>query len=75
MRHRNIDPDVSSHRGRVASLSKTALPDDPRIVEAKADLTEAKIKDFVRRTVAAAPPLSVERRTRIVAMILTGGSE
>lgn len=37
--------------------------------ETARDLAAAKLEDYVRRTIASAPPLTVEQRTRIAALI------
>lgn len=43
---------------------------DPHEIEnARRNLAESKIQAFIERTLAAAPPLTVEQRTRLAALL------
>lgn len=65
---------ILHHRGRVAALSRSRPDDDPELVEAKRNLLALSLEKAVREAVAKAPPLTVEQRDRIAA-ILRGGSQ
>lgn len=56
---------IYHHRGRVAALSRSRASDDPEFIAAKTDLVAANIADYLIRTLAAAPPLTDEQRTRL----------
>ena len=62
-----------SARGRVASLSRSRSSDDPDYLNAKRDLASEKIAAYIERTVAEAPPLTTEQRSRLAAL-LTGAT-
>ena len=64
---------IYRHRGRVAALSRSRGADDPDLIAARRDLRVERLADHIRRTVDAAPPLTVEQRDRL-AMLLRGGS-
>lgn len=59
-------------RARVASLSRSRPPDDPDLERARRDLRAARLEDYIKRTVAVAPPLTSEQRDRL-ALLLRGG--
>lgn len=63
----------TSERARVASLSRSRRTDDPDLVRARRDLRAARLEDYIRRTVDAAPPLTGEQRDRL-ALLLHGSS-
>ena len=44
-----------------------------RIDDARRNLAVAKLEDYIKRTVDAAPPLTVEQRDRL-ALLLTSGA-
>jgi len=58
-------------RARVASLSRSRTPDDPDLIAARRNLRAARLEDYIRRTVEAAPPLTAEQRDRL-AILLRG---
>ena len=62
----------TTHRARVAGLSRDRLPDDPDLLAAKADLKAARLEDYIARVVASAPPLDPATRDRL-ALLLRGG--
>lgn len=61
----------TAERARVASLSRSRTDDDPDLERARRDLRAARLEEYIRRTVDAAPPLSVEQKDRLAAL-LTG---
>ena len=64
-------PTWTTHRARVAGLSRDRLPDDPDLLAAKADLKAARLEDYIKRVVDAAPPLDHATRDRL-ALLLRG---
>lgn len=64
--------DYYHHRARVAALSRDRSADDPERINAQRDFTTAKLADYIKRTVDAAPPLTPEQRDRL-AGLLRGG--
>lgn len=56
---------LSSHHGRVAALSRSRRPDDPSLVDAQRSLRAAKLADYIKRTIDAAPPLTIEQRDEL----------
>ena len=71
---RNISPELATARARVAALSPKRPDDDPVLIEARRDLNAARLEDYIRRTVDAAPPLSPTQRSRLAAL-LNGGAD
>jgi hypothetical protein len=61
-------------RGVVAGLSKKRAPDDPELVAARARLAEARVAEFIERTVADMAPLSPDARARLAVILLRGPS-
>jgi hypothetical protein len=47
--------------------------ESPNVVRARQELAEAKIREFVERVVAQAPPLSDEQLTRLASLFRGGG--
>ncbi len=62
-------------RARVAALSRSRQPDDPDLVDAKLDLREQKLAQYIARVVDAAPPLSATQRDRLAALLRGGGTD
>lgn len=60
---------IYHHRGRVAALSRSRASDDPEFIAAKTDLVAANMADYLIRTLAAAPPLTDEQRTRLAELL------
>jgi hypothetical protein len=67
----------TSHRARVASLTRSRRPDDPDLIDARRDLAAERLADHVRRVVDTAPPLTDEQRNRIAALLrdTSGGGQ
>lgn len=59
-------------RARIASLSRSRTTDDPELIEARRNLRAERLADYIRHTVDAAPPLSIDQRDRL-ALLLRGG--
>lgn len=64
-----IDPNVAKARSAVGVASRSKDPNKRRAADA--ELAVAKIEDYVRRTVSAAPPLTAAQRDRL-ALLLRG---
>lgn len=66
-----MHPHVARTRALVAVAHRRGNPEE--IACAQRDLAAAKLEDYIRRTVDAAPPLSESQRDRLVA-VLRGSS-
>ncbi len=62
-----VSPDVARERARVAALSRSRAETDPDFIHAKSELAAAKIRAYVDRVVAEAPPLTEAQREAIIA--------
>ncbi|AGZ51094.1 hypothetical protein B1T45_16515 [Mycobacterium kansasii] len=60
---------IYRHRGRVAALSRSRPADDPDYLAAQRDLAAANVESYITRTLAAAPPLTDEQRTRLAELL------
>lgn len=65
---------VLHERARVASLSRSRATDDPELIEARRNLNAERLAAFIKRNVAAAPPLTAEQRARL-SLLLSGGPD
>ncbi len=63
----------TSERARVASLTRSREASDPDLLDARRNLRAARLDDYIRRTVDAAPELTVEQRANAAALLLSGG--
>jgi len=61
--------DWRSPRARIAALSRSRVPDDPDLVDARRDLRAARLADYITRTVDAAPPLTGEQRDQLAILL------
>lgn len=59
----------TSERARVASLSRSREPTDPDLVDARRNLRAARLEDYIRKVVDAAPPLTAEQRSRLAVLL------
>ena len=59
----------TTERARVASLTRSRTADDPDLLDARRNLRAARLEDYIRRTVDAAPPLTSEQRDRLAALL------
>jgi len=69
---RQIPSEVATLRGRVAALTRSRPPNDPELLAARAELKAASAREYIRRLVDEAPPLTDEHRRRLVAMLHAG---
>jgi hypothetical protein len=58
-------------RGKLNALQRHRAPDDPAIAAAKVDLRVAKLADEIIREAEADPPLTVEQRAKLAALLTT----
>jgi hypothetical protein len=56
-------------RARLASLSRSREPNDPDLLAARRDLAAERLAEHIKRTVDAAPPLTVEQRERLTLLL------
>jgi len=68
-----IDVPWTKHRARVASLSRFHPDDIEGLDDARRNLREAKLADYIKKTVDAAPPLTAAQRDRL-ALLLRGAA-
>lgn len=64
---------IGHEKARVASLTRSRTPDDPDLLDARRNLRAAKLEDYIRRTVDAAPPLTPGQRDQLAALLRGGG--
>lgn len=62
-------------RARVASLTRSRPADDPDLIDARRKLRTERCADYIKRTVAAAPPLTPAQRDRLAALLRGGGHD
>lgn len=62
-----------AERARVASLSRSRTPDDPKLIEARRNLRAERLADHIAKALAGSPPLTDEQRASI-AVLLRGGA-
>ena len=62
-------PQWTHHRARVAALSRDRATNDPALLDARRDLRAARLEEYIARTVAAAPPLTDEQRSRLALLL------
>lgn len=67
MRTSTIAPEVAVARARKAALRRHHPDTDT--TEADRSLAAAKLADYIKRTVAAAPPLSGEQRDQLAVLL------
>ena len=60
---------IAHNRGRVGALSRSRTDDDAEFVAAKQLLAEAKIAQYISKTLAAAPPLTEEQRNALAELL------
>ena len=63
----------TQERARVASLSRSRVPNDPDLVAARRDLRAARAEDYIKQVLAAAPPLTEEQRRHLAAILHSPG--
>ena len=61
--------DVFHHRASLARRTQSYPPDHHKVVDAKRDLAEAKLADYIERVLSASPPFSDEQKTRLAELL------
>jgi hypothetical protein len=56
-------------RGLLGHKARHYPPDHPEVVNAKTALAEAKLHDYIERTLAEAPPLTDRQRTALAELL------
>lgn len=56
-------------RGRLGIESRRHPKDHPQVTDARRALAEAKIADYIERTLAEAPPLTDRQRTALAELL------
>ena len=64
-----------SARAQVASLTAKCEPGDPKLIAARQKLTTLVMRQYVEKTLAAAPELTTEQRESIIALLRDGGGD
>ena len=67
-----VGTELARTRSRVATA--TRLGNAAEVEQAKRDHAAAKLEDYIARVVDAAPPLTVEQRDRLAALLRGGAS-
>ena len=62
-------------RARIAALTRSRTSDDPDLEDARRNLRAARLEDYIRTTVDAAPPLSADQRDRLALLLRGGGND
>ena len=68
----DISPEVSRLRARVGALAIVGAPPE-EIAQARAELAEALLEARIEKLIAAAPPLSPEKKARLAALLDPAG--
>lgn len=61
-------------RGRVAALTRSRLPNDPTLVDARRALATERLAELIEKTLANAPPLTDSQRLRLSELLRAGRS-
>ena len=62
-------PQWTHHRARVAALSRDRAADDPDLLDARRELHAARLEEYIKRTVDAAPALTEAQRDRLTLLL------
>jgi hypothetical protein len=62
-------------RARLSANQRHHGPDSPEVAVSRMELREAKLADAIKREAEADPPLSMEQRARLAALLQSGGGE
>lgn len=60
-------------RAKCAALTRSRAADDPELLDAKRNLRAARLEDYIQRAVDSAPPLTLEQKQRLAALLSGGG--
>lgn len=61
-----------SLRAKIGGLTRDRAADDPELLDAKRDLAELNIRNYIAKVLSKAPPLSDEQRARIAGLFQVG---
>jgi hypothetical protein len=64
-----VQADKFHERARVGALTRSRVPDDPELVEARQNLTEAVLTDDIAEAVSTWPMLRPEQLDRLVLLL------
>lgn len=70
-----ISPQSRSARARLAQSAATNGPDSAQTIDARRDFAAARLDDYIRGTLAKAPPLTDEQRTRLADLLWPAPAE
>ncbi len=64
----------SRPRAKIAALTRAVrngerAADDPELADARRDLAQAQLADYIEKILAQAPPLTDEQRTRLAELL------
>lgn len=59
-------PEWTHYRAQIAGLSRDRAPDDPELVEARQNLTEAMLAETILRRAPGLSPAQRERLSRLL---------
>ncbi len=62
-------------RARIAALTRSRTSDDPDLEDARRNLRAARLEDYIRTAVDAAPELSADQRRRCASLLRGGGRD
>ena len=63
---------ITAHQAAAHVAVAVRVGDPKREVTARRNLADAKIAEAIERTLAVSPPLSVEQKKRLAALLRTG---
>lgn len=64
-----ISPQSRLARSRLAKSAQVNGPDSTETTDARRDFAAARLDDYIRDTLAKAPPLTDEQRTRLAELL------
>jgi hypothetical protein len=67
-----LSSSIGFAHARVAPLTNRCEPGDPKLIAARPNLTTLVMRQYVEKTLAAAPPLTDEQRESINALLRAG---
>ena len=62
-------PQWTHHRARVAALSRDRAANDPDLLDARRDLRAARLEEYIKSTVDAAPAFTDAQRDRLALLL------
>lgn len=64
-----LSREAAHHRARVGALSRDREPGDPVLDAARRDLHATQCADYIKETLAKAPPLTSEQRAKLAELL------